>query len=93
MSLPKTRLLEKIEVAEGTMSFHFEKPAGYIDTDMLARYVPDRAAPIYYLCGPAGMVTAMRTMLGGVGADEYDIRTEDFTGYCSRRSRLGNLAG
>jgi ferredoxin-NADP reductase len=80
MSLPKTRLLEKIEVVNGTMSFRFEKRAGYIDTDMLARYMPDRAAPICYLCGPTGMVTAMRTVLGVAGADDDDIRTKDFTG-------------
>jgi ferredoxin-NADP reductase len=54
---------------------------GYVDKDMLARYVTDLAAPIYYLCGPASLVTAMRTMLGGAGVDDDDIRTEEFTGY------------
>lgn len=54
---------------------------GYIDKDMLARYVPDLTTPIYYLCGPAGMVTAMRQMLAGAGVDDDDIRTEEFTGY------------
>ena len=29
MALPRTRLVEKVEVAEGTMSFHFEKPDGF----------------------------------------------------------------
>lgn len=29
MSLPKVRLLEKIEVAQGTMEFQFEKPNGF----------------------------------------------------------------
>lgn len=54
---------------------------GRIDADMLSRYVSDLAAPIYYLCGPAGMVSAMRTMLNAAGVDDDDIRTEEFTGY------------
>lgn len=54
---------------------------GAIDKNMLSRYVTDLTAPIYYLCGPAGMVTAMRTMLNDAGVDDDDIRTEEFTGY------------
>ncbi|MEO6944190.1 MAG: FAD-dependent oxidoreductase [Lacisediminihabitans sp.] len=54
---------------------------GFIDKDMIARYVDDMTAPIYYLCGPAGMVTAMRTLLNDAGIDDDDIRTEEFTGY------------
>lgn len=29
MALPRTQLVEKVHVAEGTMSFHFEKPTGF----------------------------------------------------------------
>ncbi len=54
---------------------------GYIDQDMMSRYVKNLTIPIYYLCGPAGMVTAMRTLLNGAGVDDDDIRTEEFTGY------------
>lgn len=54
---------------------------GHIDADMLKRYVLDVAAPIYYLSGPAGMVKAMRHMLVEAGANEDNIRTEEFTGY------------
>lgn len=54
---------------------------GRVDKAMLVKYVDDLTAPIYYLCGPAGMVTAMRTVLNGVGVDDDDIRTEEFTGY------------
>jgi ferredoxin-NADP reductase len=48
---------------------------------MLARYVDDLTAPIYYLSGPAGMVRAMRGVLNGAGVDDDDIRTEGFSGY------------
>ncbi len=54
---------------------------GFIDKTMIAKYVEDLTAPVYYLCGPAGMVTAMRTLLNGAGVDDDDIRTEEFTGY------------
>lgn len=54
---------------------------GLVDKDMIARYVDDMTTPIYYLCGPAGMVTAMRTLLNAAGVDDDDIRTEEFTGY------------
>lgn len=54
---------------------------GQIDANMLKKYVPDLAAPIYYLSGPAGMVKAMRDMLMEAGANEDNIRTEEFSGY------------
>lgn len=54
---------------------------GHINADMLNRHVPDVAAPIYYLSGPAGMVKAMRQMLIEAGANDDKIRTEEFSGY------------
>jgi Na+-transporting NADH:ubiquinone oxidoreductase subunit NqrF len=54
---------------------------GHIDKTMLSKYVDDLNAPIYYLCGPASMVAAMRTVLNDAGVDDDDIRTEEFTGY------------
>lgn len=54
---------------------------GVIDQPTLSTYIDDLTAPIYYRCGPPGMVTAMRTLLNGAGVDDDDIRTEEFTGY------------
>lgn len=54
---------------------------GRIDHAMLRRHVADLAAPIYYLSGPAGMVKAMRGLVLEAGADEDNIRTEEFSGY------------
>ncbi|WP_127127244.1 ferredoxin--NADP reductase [Georgenia sp. SYP-B2076] len=54
---------------------------GHVDGAMLARYIDDLTAPIYYLSGPAAMVTAMRGVLNTAGVDDDDIRTEEFTGY------------
>ena len=45
---------------------------------LLAATLP---APIFYICGPPGMVEAMRTMLTEAGYDEDDVRSEEFYGY------------
>lgn len=54
---------------------------GYIDAEMVRRYVSDIKAPIYYLSGPAGMVKAMRELLISLEVNEDNIRTEEFSGY------------
>ena len=54
---------------------------GVIDREMLLRHVSELVGPIYYIAGPPAMVSAMRQMLAAVGADEDDIRTEEFLGY------------
>jgi ferredoxin-NADP reductase len=54
---------------------------GVINQKLLAKYVKNVVSPIYYLAGPPGMVSAMRTMLSSMGVDEDDVRTEEFAGY------------
>ena len=54
---------------------------GYVNADTIRRHVPDIVAPKYYLSGPEGMVRAMRALLVQIGADEDNIRTEEFEGY------------
>lgn len=54
---------------------------GFINKEMLARYLPSLQGPIYYVAGPPAMVTAMRQMLTAAGVDEDDVRTEEFAGY------------
>lgn len=54
---------------------------GLLDRAMLVRHLPALQGPIYYLAGPPGMVTALRQVLTQAGADEDDIRTEEFSGY------------
>ena len=54
---------------------------GSINKDMLAKHLPTLQGPIYYLAGPPAMVAALRRMLIEAGADEDDIRTEEFSGY------------
>jgi ferredoxin-NADP reductase len=54
---------------------------GWIDKEMLSRYLNDLRGPIYYIAGPPAMVAGMREMLVASSVDEDDIRTEEFAGY------------
>ena len=53
----------------------------HISPEMLVTQVRILQGPIYYIAGPPTMVAATRQMLGEVGVDEDDIRTEEFAGY------------
>lgn len=59
----------------------WEGETGYITKPMLVKYIGDLTLPIYYLAGPAAMVTAMRKTLNEAGVDDDNIRTEEFSGY------------
>jgi len=67
------------EMENSDREWHEE--TGYVNKEMLSRYVDDLALPIYYLCGPASMVAAMRKILNEAGVDDDNIRTEEFSGY------------
>lgn len=54
---------------------------GYINQNMLEKFLTNLATPIYYIAGPPAMVAAMLQMLKKSGADEQHIRTEEFSGY------------
>jgi ferredoxin-NADP reductase len=67
------------KMAKSTRSWDGE--TGYIDKTMLARFVPDVTAPIFYIAEPPTMVAAMKETLTASGVNEDDIRSEDFAGY------------
>jgi len=61
---------------------------GHIDQALIGRYLErtgDVAGfarkPVYYIAGPPPMVAALHAMLNTAGADDDDLRTEDFVGY------------
>lgn len=54
---------------------------GFINKAMLLKYIDDLTLPIYYIDGPPAMVNAMRKILGEAGANDDNIRTEEFSGY------------
>lgn len=54
---------------------------GYINKEMLARYIDDLTKPIYYIAGPPQMAAAMKLMLNQTGINDDDIKMEEFAGY------------
>lgn len=54
---------------------------GFFIKEMLQKYIGDLMLPVYYISGPATMVTAIRKMLNESGVDDDNIRTEEFSGY------------
>jgi ferredoxin-NADP reductase len=52
-----------------------------ISPALIERHVPKGDSPIYYVAGPPGLVSSMKDSLAKAGADEDDIRSEDFLGY------------
>ncbi|MCX5715700.1 MAG: FAD-binding oxidoreductase [Candidatus Omnitrophica bacterium] len=55
---------------------------GAINEAMVKEDVPDYKERKFFMCGPPGMVEAMRAMLlTGLGISKESIITEDFTGY------------
>lgn len=54
---------------------------GFINREMLTKYIGNLAPPIYYIAGPPAMVAAMRQTLLDAGVNCDDVRAEEFTGY------------
>lgn len=54
---------------------------GFINQEMLGRYLKDAASPIYYIAGPPVMVKGLHEMLNKAGMNDDDIRAEEFAGY------------
>jgi Na+-transporting NADH:ubiquinone oxidoreductase subunit NqrF len=54
---------------------------GYINEEMMAKYLGAAKSPIYYIVGPPKMVSGLHSMINESGVDDDDIRTEDFSGY------------
>ena len=55
---------------------------GPIDGNMLSKFLGDASRnAIYYIAGPPAMVTALHTLLQGIGVNDDDVRTEEFAGY------------
>ncbi len=54
---------------------------GHVNAKMVNKYVPDIEPAIFYLAGPPEMVKAMRNLLVEMGANEDNIRSEEFDGY------------
>lgn len=54
---------------------------GFINAEMLKKYLPEQNSPIYYMSGPPAMVKAMRDLLKKIGISDDSIKFEEFSGY------------
>lgn len=54
---------------------------GFINQEMLTKYIGDLAAPVYYIAGPPAMVAAMRLALSKANIADDNVRAEEFSGY------------
>jgi len=54
---------------------------GRITRSVIEAEIPDHAERLFYLCGPPGMVDAMRTILAEIGIGRERIVVERFAGY------------
>ena len=75
---PALKFIPTVTTLNGSV-WPFER--GRIDAEMLARHIRVRDKPVYYICGPTGMVAATQSLLCGLGIDEESIRSEEFGGY------------
>lgn len=80
LALPSFRLIATMTQAnQSAQPWHGE--TGYLNTEMIAKYVGNLIGPVYYTAGPPAMVDAMRKMMTAAGVSAEDLRTEDFSGY------------
>ncbi|MGQ0535106.1 MAG: ferredoxin--NADP reductase [Methanobacteriota archaeon] len=54
---------------------------GRIDASMVREEVQRLDAPVFYACGPPGMVASLTRLLADLGIDKNRVRTENFEGY------------
>jgi ferredoxin-NADP reductase len=78
-SNPNFTFVASMTNAEGSKEWQGER--GVFTREMLQKYIGDLTLPIYYVSGPAAMVTAIRKTLNDAGVDDDNIRTEEFPGY------------
>ncbi len=77
---PKYKLIPSMtEMAKSRRSWSGE--TGFINQEMLGRYLRGAASPHYYVAGPPAMVKGLHEMLNRAGMNDDDIRTEEFAGY------------
>ncbi|MCS3902181.1 ferredoxin-NADP reductase [Methylohalomonas lacus] len=61
---------------------HWTGRSGRIDAELIASQSDDLDSPVYYLCGPPGMVSAMENLLQDeLDVPAADVRSEKFSGY------------
>jgi ferredoxin-NADP reductase len=74
---PNFKLIATMTNMENSNS-SWDGERGFIDRNMLAKYIRNLRTPIYYIAGSSSMVTAMLNMLSIANVSNDHIRTEEF---------------
>lgn len=69
--------MTRIDAAQG----EWRGATGHISRELLDKNLKNAQSAVYYITGPARLVSTMRTILSQWGINDNDIRTEEFSGY------------
>lgn len=67
------------EMEKSKMSWQGEM--GFINAEMIKKYIGDLNSPIYYTSGPPAMVANMIKILKEIGVSDDNMKFEEFAGY------------
>lgn len=73
--MPNLHVIATMERAEGTS---WMGPQGHVTKELLTQSVPDIVKRRIHLCGPPGMLEAMKKLLATVGVPSEQVKTEAF---------------
>ena len=73
--MPNLHVIATMARAEGTS---WMGPQGYVTKELLSQSVPDIQKRRVHLCGPPGMMEAMKKLLATVGVPSDQVKTEAF---------------
>lgn len=79
MSKRNTNLKMVLTVNEGNEKW--KGLTGFINLEMIKKEITDYTERVFYLCGPPGMVKALKRTISELGISENKIRVEYFLGY------------
>ena len=71
----------KLHFVLNQASVEWKGATGVITADMIKQELPDYRENVFYTCGPPPMVTAMESMIEGLGLPRTQMKQEYFTGY------------
>ena len=61
--------------------FPWSGETGYVNSDMLTKYVSDIDSSLYYIVGSPAMVKGVKAILNSAGIRKSNVKTEEFMGY------------
>lgn len=69
---------KKVYMLQDIQGMTIEAEQGFINSDIINKYVTDVNNSLYYICGPEGMKNAVKKTLNDIGVSRKNIFVEDF---------------